>query len=275
MGYRDRTPQEQLRIDAHILDHFRDNQGNYANEFRQLVRENARLSFDIRYQNDAKPPQIPKEMYNAAYQEVLNDVRDIMAVHVRHLSPLNSENYKLDGQLVRNALSRIGRSMAEDLRVNPVTADPNYNLRDAANRVLEDIQHQTKSNLRLPGNTSEIPAGYFNRTDDLQRGNMMSEYSPSVVAAVQKLRTPLGDRLEAESIRIAVNELASPGVFERIRGNNLNETREAVGQSLRERGVYLQSETRDDVIDRIVDAAVPIARGGKMDDPGGNRGSGR
>lgn len=268
---------ERVRVDANILDHFRDNQNGYTNEFRTMVRERARLAFDIQYGNSANPPErIPEEIYERAFSTVLRDVRDVMAVNVSRLPAMNSNNVRLDAQLLNNSIRFLGNAMVDDLEANPVTINPSYNLTNFVNQQLQSIQSQTGSNLRLSGNTSDIPRGYLRGAADLQRTNIMTEYSPSVLDAVTRLRTPLSDRLEAESIRIAVNELREASIFEYtpvLGDQHLPETREAVGRSLRARGVYLQNE--DSVINQIVDAAVPIARGGKIDDPGGNRGNSR
>lgn len=273
-GYQQLSTGERVRVDAHIMDHFRDNQNGYTNEFRLLVREQARLSFDIRYGQSENPPaQIPEAMYREAYNTVLRNVRDVMSSNISRLPALQSNNVQLDRQLLNNSLRFLGSAMVDDLEANPVTINPEYNLTNFVNQQLASIQNQTGSNLRISGNTSDIPRGYLRRAVELQSSNLMTEYSPSVQAAVARLRTPLSDRLEAESIRVAVDELSSPRLTERVFGNDLDETREAVGRSLRARGVYLQNE--DAVINSIVDAAVPIARGGKIDDPGGNRGNSR
>ncbi|PZP84241.1 MAG: hypothetical protein DI582_09335 [Azospirillum brasilense] len=244
-----------LRIDAHLADHFRDNDGGYANEFRRAVREVAHLH---------------KESYNDAYNRVLTDLRDGLAERLDLLSPVRSENIGHDRQQLRTMLRFLGQSMTDELQANPLTESPGVNYTRMVNDFLTQVRHDPNSgsDLRIEGNRDSLPPLNYlrNRANDMLRINLITEYSSGVEQATRRLQTRLGDRLEAESLRVAINEFQNSNIVEDYLGDgHRQESRDAVVRSLRARGVSY----REGDVDAIVNAALPLADGGHMPDRGG------
>lgn len=261
--YTDLPKNMQLRVDAQLMDHFRDNRGDYANTFRHAVRELARQNFD---QNGQKG----QPDYVEAYSQQLSAMRNRLAAS--DLPALNSNNVTFDARLLRQGLAEIGRDMVVSLASSPVT---NTNLNNApriAQHTLESIRRETGSDLEISGK-QEVGSSVNTLRDTalgMQRQNLRREYGSEIEAATRRLQTRLGDRLEAESLRVAINELNNMGWVEKsspFSDQHQAETKEAVANSLRQRGVVLA----DKEIDAVVKEATPLAAQGHVRDPGGNR----
>ena len=246
-----------LRIDAHILDYFRDNDGNFADAFRRVVREQAHLH---------------KQPYEKAFDRVLTDLRDALAEKVDSLSPVRSNNMTHDHGQLRVALRFIGEDMAAKLYANPLTELPTHHYKNSVEQTLAALRRDSMSgsDLRIDGaKDSTAPTAQLNAlAQELLQNNLMREYSSDVAAATKRLQTRLGDRLEAESLLVAINEINQMNIVEKyspFSDGHRAETKEAVVNSLRARGVNYRPQD----VDAIVEAAIPLADAGPMPDRGG------